>query len=43
MSIPLEEYLRTSYRPDRESKNGVVMERNRGGTAANAGYCRLFK
>ena len=28
--IPVEEYLETSYRPDREYRDGVLVERNVG-------------
>jgi len=31
--IPVEEYLRTSYHPDREYRDGIVMERNVGDIA----------
>lgn len=35
--ITLEEYLKTSYSPDREFRDGVILERNRG----NKGHARL--
>ena len=30
MLVPVEEYLRTSYRPDRDYVDGEVLERNLG-------------